>query len=584
MKEKALGKGHSTGIDNLTKGKPPYLAVWNLVVWGTLALLICARFVYLQADFPANLGPYGYTDEGWWSRNAVAWVREGSWYIDDGYNTMTSLPVLPLLQVVWFKLFGVSLVSVRAISVVSSLVVSVWVYLLARREISAQLAWIAPFVVLANYPTFAYSRSAFLEMPLLAFVLGSLWLATRQRSHWFTRVVISGLVFTAAILTKTTALFALPVIFFSLYFQGPSPQRSRQPLSSPAPSNQHQTRPLTEDSVAKKSNGFWEQTISWAQLPLLWLLVVGMSLGLCHLVLNQLADPQSQAYFSTYNVTAKVPRSLFAFVKAPLRVLERSFVLFPFLFPGLLGAIALLQINKKQFRKRQAATRPVAQEGQDSPLFRIIMLWTATSLGMFSLSDFTAPRYMLVLIVPIALAIPLWIQSTLRLQKVRRPQKKLNGSGIHALSKYRPWVNAGLGTLFATALVVNLFQVGHSLWFAQFELVETAEVIEEYIEATATESKVVMGTVADTIALATDSIKAINDWQGYRSIDHRIQTFNPGYYLAFNPRGSVDEKKYSRIEEALSKSYRLVLIRRFDLYKNHAANRPIFFYKLEPKA
>ncbi len=81
-----------------------------------------------------------YTDEGWWSRNALSFVRDGHWYIDDGYNTVFSLPVLSLLQVAWFKVFGASLTAARLLNVLFSVVISGLVYAIARREIESGLA------------------------------------------------------------------------------------------------------------------------------------------------------------------------------------------------------------------------------------------------------------------------------------------------------------------------------------------------------------------------------------------------------------------------------------------------------------
>ena len=120
----------------------------KLIAIVVLGLLAVGRFFHLSADFPIGLTSYGatYTDEGWWSRNAVALVREGNWYIDDGYNTILNLPTVPLMQTLWFKLFGVSQAAARALTATCSIIVSALVYVMVRRELTPNLAWLSAFI------------------------------------------------------------------------------------------------------------------------------------------------------------------------------------------------------------------------------------------------------------------------------------------------------------------------------------------------------------------------------------------------------------------------------------------------------
>lgn len=159
-------------MDNLFKREAfkKYLCVTILI------LLAGLRFAYLQADFPLDLGANDmvYTDEGWWARNAIALVKEGHWYIDDGYNTINSLPVVPILQSFWFHWFGISLGAARALTVICSLLISALVYSIVRREVNPTLAWLAPLIILSSYSLFAYSRLAILEMPMILLLVISL--------------------------------------------------------------------------------------------------------------------------------------------------------------------------------------------------------------------------------------------------------------------------------------------------------------------------------------------------------------------------------------------------------------------------
>ena len=91
---------------------------WYLLVGTILIIFALIRFINLSADCPVGITSPGviYTDEGWWTRNAVSFVRNGNWYLDDGYNPIVNLPTIPLLQSLWLKVFGVSLASARALA------------------------------------------------------------------------------------------------------------------------------------------------------------------------------------------------------------------------------------------------------------------------------------------------------------------------------------------------------------------------------------------------------------------------------------------------------------------------------------
>ncbi|MEM9153047.1 MAG: glycosyltransferase family 39 protein, partial [Cyanobacteria bacterium P01_F01_bin.3] len=564
--------------DSSRKGVIVYLAI--------LSILTCIRFVFLQADFPHNLGGYGmaYTDEGWWSRNAVAWVRDGDWYIDDGYNTITNLPTLPVMQVIWFKLFGIGLFSARAVTVLCSVIVSGFVYLFARRELAVKFAWIAPLIILTNYPAFAYSRMALLEMPMLVFILASLWLVTRPqrpkridtvkklsakqlsikqlrqpyRKKLYVGIIASGLLFSVAILTKTTALFALPVIAIAIV------------STELFPTGALYTRQANQSASTKA------KILCQVRIVLVWLLVVGVSFGICHFILTQAGDVQSQEFFSSHNVTAKVPRKAFAFLKAPLRVIERSLTLFPLLTPGFLGAVVFL-IKAGKLRS--------------SSLFRLSVLWAGAFWGTFSLSDFAAPRYFLVLIVPFALIAPLVAETMFgerggSVQRGGFSSDRTNSSHTRSLPLPRKVARAGivLTVVFIASTLFSLVQVGHHLRRPQFTLVEMANAIEEYIEADSSSSSVVMGSFVDTVALAANgNITAVNDRMGFRKVEARIATFNPSYYLSIGPIGTFNEKDDPEIQAAIEDKYEPILLEQFALFDGRDFDQPIFFYRLKPR-
>ncbi len=483
---------------------PPVIVI-AMVLMGLAGL----RLLFLSADFPSGLDTYGmtYTDEGWWSRNAIALVRDGQWYIDDGYNTVFNLPVLPMLQAAWFKLFGISLTAARSLSVLCTLIISALLYAIARCEIKSGLAWIAPFIVLSSYPIFVYSRLALLEMPMLMLILTSVWLALSARSDrpkWQPVKILSSAVCLAiAVLTKTTALFALPVLVALVALQpGSRKQKVINALS--------------------------------------WLLAFALPVGLFVWFSSQGENALSYQHFAGYNVSGKVHQGTSSILKGPLRVIKYSLELFPILLVGLGLAIATLW-RAKRYRA--------------SPVFQTAVLWSLAMLAAFSLSNYAAPRYFVVWIVPAALAIPLAIEYFLNQQS---------------------WHKPFLLSVFILSTAVNLAHIAWYISTPEFTFLNMAENVEATIEANPNHSPIVMGHFADTIALA-ENLEAINDKMGFRDLDYRIQTFNPGYYVSTGP---VEPD----ILPTLESHYRLDLLEKFDVYDNYDFGQPVFFYQLTPKA
>ncbi|MFK8183740.1 MAG: ArnT family glycosyltransferase [Phormidesmis sp.] len=502
-----------------------------------LGLLAVGRFFNLSADFPIGLTSYGatYTDEGWWSRNAVALVREGNWFIDDGYNTILNLPTVPLLQALWFKAFGVSQVAARALTATCSVMVSILVYAIARRELKPALAWLAPFIILSSYPVFAFSRIALLEMPMMVLILLSLWLVTsptmctqeplatksvrtkeglRSQLSSELMLVVSAVLAVLAILAKTTALFVPPMLLALLVLQPGSPRK-------------------------KVHQGT------------IWLLSFLTAYGLYHAFSTQGAV-ESYSYFSTYNVTAKFHDSLFSAIKGPLRVFKYCAEVFPMLFSALIISVVTLAPHKRY---------------RSSTLFQIVVLWSVLFLGGLSTSNYAAPRYLIVLIVPISLVIPLAIGHFLQRRQLTLFEQ------INAKPNLK---RAAFFMLVPLSVLLSLFRISGYLLAPDYSFVSMAHQVEHTVEAAPDHSPVLMGHFADSLALVTDDIKAINDEMGYQPLSYRIETFNPGYYIC------VGEMK-PPIAETLEDYYSVSLIKTFDVYQNYDFGEPVFFYQLTPK-
>src|ERR1700761_3084068 len=84
------------------------------------AIFFALHAVHLNADFP-NHSPWmdwaKYTDEGWYGDAAIRYFLRGNWYVAGDFNPAVALPVWPLIEGVFFSLFGVSLTVARTLAV-----------------------------------------------------------------------------------------------------------------------------------------------------------------------------------------------------------------------------------------------------------------------------------------------------------------------------------------------------------------------------------------------------------------------------------------------------------------------------------
>jgi 4-amino-4-deoxy-L-arabinose transferase-like glycosyltransferase len=198
-------------------------------IGGATALLI-AHFVHPRADFP-NFSPWmdyaKYTDEGWYGNAAVAYFIRGGWYVPGDFNPAVALPVWPFLEWILFHITGVSLVAARLFAIAIFGGNLALTYALVRSRAPRWSALLAVVVLASNAFLYCFSRLAILE-PLLIFFMLLSWLLAlkvpmveRKASRTATLVAI-GLLLCAMVLTKTTAIFLLPAVFYLLWAERPT--------------------------------------------------------------------------------------------------------------------------------------------------------------------------------------------------------------------------------------------------------------------------------------------------------------------------------------------------------------------------
>jgi hypothetical protein len=200
------------------RGRRAWYALWLAALMG-FAVLHC---VHLRADFP-NHSPWfmdwaKYTDEGWYGDAAVRAHLFGHWYLPGDFNPAVAVPVWPFLEWVLFFFTGVTPEAARGLAVAVFFLNLVLSYMLLRARGPRWMALLGVTLMATSPFLYCFSRLAILEPLLTAFLLAALNLAVRlpglRRPVW--GAVGVGLLFTLAMLTKTTAIFLLPAIGWAM--------------------------------------------------------------------------------------------------------------------------------------------------------------------------------------------------------------------------------------------------------------------------------------------------------------------------------------------------------------------------------
>jgi len=129
------------------------------------AIFFALHFVHLRADFPnhsAWMDWAKYTDEGWYGDAAIRHYQRGHWNVPGDFNPAAALPVWPALEIVLFRVTGVSLAAARALTlVVFGLILGCSYWLIRRWLPGRPLAAAVAVMLLAVSPfCFAFMRLA----------------------------------------------------------------------------------------------------------------------------------------------------------------------------------------------------------------------------------------------------------------------------------------------------------------------------------------------------------------------------------------------------------------------------------------
>jgi 4-amino-4-deoxy-L-arabinose transferase-like glycosyltransferase len=523
------------------------------------AIFFSLHFVHLRADFP-NHSPWmdwaKYTDEGWYGDAAIRHYQLGHWNVAGDFNAAAALPVWPALELVLFRVTGVSLSAARALTVVVFGLTMVCCYGVIRRwpiwpsekggaagrcTVAGELrfgrlaAAIAVLLLAVSPFCYAFSRLAILEPLLVLLALAALlvastagaagalaWSEDRQATKGRVKLrfaawsVALGLLLPMMILTKTTGIFLFPAIFWLLWASGG-----------------YRVKPFLGVSV----------------------LAGGVGVSLWGAYYGLIVRPRYRVdyrYLFSANTYTGITRSTFWQVLNDT-LFDTTWIgktLFWVALAAVVGSLASLFVPRLR----------------GNPLIVALLIWVFGYGAFLAYHDNLQPRYYLVL------AIPLTLLATIGFSAV------LTGAFGEVFSSWigrwllRLIVVAG-GSALAFAVCSGAVQTVGYVLHPEYTWVSAAgqvrDVVDREFAAHPAHSRLVLSISGSDLALMT-GLPAICDDFGTMTLPDRVAAYQPGWFATWN---NVEDDKM----DALSPMFRLVRVAAFPVFDDPERNLFILY-------
>jgi len=326
----------------------------QVLVFAIIMAVVAVRFVHLEADFPHQLTWSGilYTDEGWYSSGAIAYEISGNWHTEGDFNPMVNMPIFHVIQAVIFRVLGMTLGSARFTVVLFSFLMILSLYLLLKAEADVLTARIGALLLAINFTVFAYSRLAVLEIPMVSFVALALMLAASlPKINRLVVASLAALVFCLAVLTKPTAIAALPALIYVVW-------------------------------TKNADNKQWQFSVSTV-------IIVVVTFLAGYYVIARHLYPADFNYFNSLNVTSRITLQPMALIRNLRNALFSGVVIGPLLYPLTVLITPVLLVSSRRFRH--------------NPLVAVSLLWLVPYVLLLVISGYMPPRYFVPLSVPVVI-------------------------------------------------------------------------------------------------------------------------------------------------------------------------------------
>ncbi len=480
-----------------------------------------------------------YTDEGWYGNAAVRQHLFGYWRVQGDFNPAVALPVLPFLEWVLFFVTGVTPEAARALAVAFFFGDLLLAYLLIRSEGARWAALLAVTLMVTSPFLYAFSRLAILEPLLMLFFLAALNLGVRlndmQRPVWVS--VAIGLLFTAMMLTKTTAIFLLPALAWAMFL----------PL-------RHRVFHAVRCAVAA--------LLSFAVTYGLWLAVVAER-GLYG----------DYKYMYTVNAYAKPREFYWPLVSAVWSFhggLWADHILIPLAGLVVLGSIVSWRVNVAQREESQPAI-PGAGKLLREPVFGASILSVAGYILFMSVQNHPQPRYFVVVALFCFVVIARGVEVFLSTARAEASQIDNHTHGLRL---------AGWGVVLVCVISIGLNgarQMDYAL-HPQYTFVTAAGQLAAYMDAHANGKRLLLSISGDELSLVNQVPALCDDFVTpsgtILDLPTKIAYYQPGWYAAWN---DLDPDTL----EDLHVHYSIEQVATFPAFDDPERNRLILF-KLHP--
>jgi 4-amino-4-deoxy-L-arabinose transferase-like glycosyltransferase len=193
---------------------------------GALLLVSVAVLAHIGLSVAHSLTQRPWSDEGAMacpaydlltrgSMGTTLWEEAGSAFVGVNRHTYYIMPLHPLMQAAWYRFTGVSLVSMRLLSLFWALVALAAWFLIMRRLFDLSLASLTVSLIALDY--FVLTDSSFGRMDMMSVALGfsgiAAFVVLRER-HFTAALLASNTLVAAAVFTHPMAI----VHFFGLVF------------------------------------------------------------------------------------------------------------------------------------------------------------------------------------------------------------------------------------------------------------------------------------------------------------------------------------------------------------------------------
>lgn len=474
------------------------------------ALLYMLYFVHLRADYPALLPGVDwarYTDEGWYGGAALYHARSGQWFVPNGFNPAVALPLWPLLLRAWFALTGPGIVAARVLTVLLFGATNLLLYALLKPLAGRVLATAALLLTLANPFCYGFDRIAILE-PLVAllFLLALRIARPRRTAPGVVTSIATGILITALVLTKTTAVLLAPAVLYLLW---QAARMHRDQAHDPT----HSSLRATLERIAREPRAFLAPATAAATALLVWLAYFFL-----------LVRPRHASDYHHLFVVNQGHASGHTLLQALARAVGDATWM-----GGLLWALTLLLL---------AASLRYLRELWRIPLFGAAALALVVPIAFIGWHTWFIPHYYLPCFAPMTLALTLGLHALSR--RAHAPGAPRSMRTAHTLAMLTA------EAAFALMLLQTLSTATHPRYTMQTATADIAARMHAGVPANAPQPKLLAAS-ADTFALFTGIDSANPEWP-IGGLSTLVAQERPTWYGGYLP---YDAQHIARMRQLL---------------------------------